>query len=227
MRRLPPGLIVSCQAEPGSPFDGADFIRAFAQAAVLGGAGAVRLCGVANVRNVRSHVTVPIIGLTKHHYPDGRVLITESMEDVMNLIQAGADVIAVDATTRMRPQGMTGTEFVRQLKQALGAVPLVADVDTLDAGVEAARAGADYLATTLSGYTPATVNPDPSVPDFALIQQLAQTVTIPILAEGRIRTPTQARHALDLGAYGVVVGSAITRPGDITRWFVEALGTQT
>ena len=137
---LPPGLVVSCQAEPGSPFDGVAFIQAFAQAAVLGGAGAVRLCGVAHVQAVRSQVTVPIIGLTKHQYPDGSVLITESMQDALNLINAGADVIAVDATTRRRPWGMSGTEFVRQLKQRLGAVPILADVDTLDAGIEAAVA---------------------------------------------------------------------------------------
>ena len=220
---LPPGLIVSCQAEPGSPFDGVAFIQAFAQAAVLGGAGAVRLCGVTHVQAVRSQVTVPIIGLTKHRYPDGSVLITESMQDALNLINAGADVIAVDATTRQRPWGMSGTEFVRQLKQELGAVPILADVDTLDAGVQAAAAGADYIATTLSGYTPATANRDPSAPDFVLIQQLTQAVAVPVIAEGRIRTPHQARQALDAGAYAVVVGSAITRPVDITRWFVQAL----
>jgi len=223
MRHIPPGLVVSCQAEPGSPFYGEEFIRAFAQAAVLGGAGAVRLCGVAHVQAVRSQVTVPIIGLTKHQYPDGSVLITETMQDVLDLIHAGADVIAVDATTRQRPWGMSGTEFVRQLKQELGAVPILADVDTLDAGIEAAVAGADYIATTLSGYTPATANRDPSAPDLTLIQQLTQAVAIPVIAEGRIRTPHQARQALDAGAYGVVVGSAITRPVEITRWFVEAL----
>jgi len=223
MRHIPPGLVVSCQAEPGSPFYGEEFIRAFAQAAVLGGAGAVRLCGVAHVQAVRSQVTVPIIGLTKHQYPDGSVLITETMQDALDLIHAGADVIAVDATTRQRPWGMSGTEFVRQLKQELGAVPILADVDTLDAGIEAAVAGADYIATTLSGYTPATANRDPSAPDLTLIQQLTQAVAIPVIAEGRIRTPHQARQALDAGAYGVVVGSAITRPVEITRWFVEAL----
>ncbi len=222
---LSPGLIVSCQAEPGSPFDGVEFIRAFAQAAVLGGAGAVRLCGVANVRSVRPWVTVPIIGLTKHQYPDGRVLITESVGDALNLVNAGADVIAVDATTRVRPQGITGTELVRQLKQEL-EVPVMADVDTLEAGVQAAGAGADYIATTLSGYTPATEILSNDAPDLELIRQLAQAVTVPIIAEGRIRTPAQARHALDAGAYGVVVGSAITRPGDITRWFVQALVAQ-
>ncbi|WP_247215261.1 N-acetylmannosamine-6-phosphate 2-epimerase [Synechococcus sp. C9] len=220
---LPPGLIVSCQAEPGSPFYGEEFIRAFAQAAVLGGAGAVRLCGVAHVQAVRSQVTVPIIGLTKHQYPDGSVLITETMQDVLDLIHAGADVIAVDATTRQRPWGMSGTEFVRRLKQELGAVPILADVDTLAAGVQAAAAGADYVATTLSGYTPATANLNPSAPDLTLIQQLTQAVAIPVIAEGRIRTPHQARQALDAGAYAVVVGSAITRPVDITRWFVQAL----
>jgi putative N-acetylmannosamine-6-phosphate epimerase len=169
---------------------------------------------------------VPIIGLTKHQYPDGRVLITASVGDALDLVNAGADVIAVDATTRVRPQGITGTELVRQLKQEL-EVPVMADVDTLEAGVQAAEAGADYIATTLSGYTPATeVLSSNNAPDLEIIRQLAQAVTVPIIAEGRIRTPAQARHALDAGAYGVVVGSAITRPEDITRWFVQALAAQ-
>lgn len=220
--RLPAGLIVSCQAEPGSPFYGVEFIRAFAQAAVLGGAVAVRLCGVENVRAVRSCVDVPIIGLTKHHYPDGRVLITESLVDGMNLIQAGANIIAVDATTRLRPQGMTGTELVQQFKQQFN-VTIMADIDTRTAGVKAAAAGADYVATTLSGYTPETECLGSDAPDFELIRALAKTISTPIIAEGRIRTPAHARQALDAGAYAVVVGSAITRPVDITRWFVQAL----
>ncbi|APB33586.1 bifunctional enzyme NanE/nanK [Gloeomargarita lithophora Alchichica-D10] len=223
---LPPGLIVSCQAEPGSPFAGVAFIQAFAQAAVVGGAGAVRLCGVRNVQAVRPLVSVPIIGLTKHQYPDGRVLITESRREVVDLVTSGADVIAVDATTRRRPEGITGTEFVRQLKQEFPDLLVMADVDTLAAGVKAAAAGADYVATTLAGYTPETEFFGNDAPDFDLIRQLAQAVTVPIIAEGRIRTPIQARQALEAGACGVVVGSAITRPVDITRWFVQALGSK-
>lgn len=221
--RLPPGLIVSCQAEPGSPFYGETFIRAFAEAAVLGGAVAVRLCGVDNVKAVRPHVSVPIIALTKSAYPDGRVLITESLADVQALIQAGADVIAVDATWRVRPQGTTGTEFVRRIKQQWPHTLLMADVDTVEAGVAAAAAGADYIATTLSGYTPATEHQSLDTPDLELIRQLRQQVSQPVIAEGRIRTPAQARQAMAAGAYAVVVGSAITRPVEITRWFVAAL----
>ena len=136
---------------------------------------------------------------------------------------AGADVVAVDATLRLRPLGLTGTEMVRQLRQVLGEVPLVADVDTWEAGVQAAAAGADYVATTLSGYTPATANHDLDSPDVNLVRQLSAVLSVPVLAEGRIRTPAQARQALAAGAYGVVVGSAITRPVDITRWFVQAI----
>ncbi|MEN9217677.1 MAG: N-acetylmannosamine-6-phosphate 2-epimerase [Gloeomargarita sp. DG_2_bins_126] len=224
MMGLAPGLIVSCQAEPGSPFYGVEFIRAFAQAAVLGGAVAVRLCGVENVAAVRPDLPIPIIGLTKHQYPDGRVLITESAAEAVHLTQAGADVIAVDATTRRRPQGMTGTELVRQLKQEFN-LTVMADIDTVAAGVKAAAAGADYVATTLSGYTPATACLGEEAPDFALIRALVSTVAVPVIAEGRIRTPSQARQALDAGAYGVVVGSAITRPVEITRWFVQALAS--
>ncbi|MEN9207578.1 MAG: N-acetylmannosamine-6-phosphate 2-epimerase [Gloeomargarita sp. GMQP_bins_120] len=221
---LAPGLIVSCQAEPGSPFYGEGFIRAFAQAAVLGGAVAVRLCGVENVRAVRPCVSVPIIGLTKSTYPDGRVWITPSLADVQALLQAGATVIAVDATLRQRPhQGVTGPTFVRQIKQQWPQVPVLADVDTLEAGIAAAQEGADYVATTLSGYTAATEGSSQETPDLELIRQLRQRVPRPVIAEGRIRTPEQARQAMAAGAYAVVVGSAITRPVEITRWFVAAL----
>jgi Putative N-acetylmannosamine-6-phosphate epimerase len=199
-----------------------EFIRAFAQAAVLGGAQAVRLCGVETIRAVRPYVDVPIIGLTKDRYPDGRVLITAGVAEAQALVAAGADVVAVDATLRLRPLGLTGTEMVRQLRQVLGEVPLVADVDTWEAGVQAAAAGADYVATTLSGYTPATANHDLDSPDVNLVRQLSAVLNVPVwqkVAFARLPKPDKPGSR----SYGVVVGSAITRPVDITRWFVQAI----
>jgi putative N-acetylmannosamine-6-phosphate epimerase len=216
------GLIVSCQAEGDSPFNTPVFMAAFARAAEMGGAVAVRVCGTANVRAVRAQVSLPIIGITKGHYGDGSVLITPGLDDVRDLIAAGADIVAMDATSRNRPSGQSGTDLVRAAV-ALGAVPIMADVSTRDEGVAAAAAGAALVGTTLAGYTPATAPRASADPDFDLLGRLCRDLPGRVIAEGRIWTPQQARRALALGAHAVVVGTAITRPIDIVRRFVEAL----
>jgi putative N-acetylmannosamine-6-phosphate epimerase len=216
------GLIVSCQAEGDSPFNAPVFIAAFARAAEMGGAVAVRVCGVDNVREVRRHVSLPIVGITKSHYPDGSVLVTPGLDDVRALAAAGADIVAMDATPRARPDGGDGTDAVRSAV-ALGLVPLMADVSTQAEGVAAARAGATWVGTTLSGYTPGTAPLATSEPDLDLVAGLVRELPGRVIAEGRIWTPEQARRALLLGAHAVVVGTAITRPIDIVRRFVRAL----
>ena len=216
------GLIVSCQAEGDSPFNAPTFIVAFAKAAERGGAVAVRLCGIDNVRAVRPVIRVPIIGITKGSYPDGSVLITPTLDDVSALLDAGADIVALDATARRRADGRSGAETVGEARARV-AVPIVADVSTHEEGVAAARAGATFVATTLSGYTPGTAGVASDVPDFDLLAALARALPDAVIAEGRVWTPEQARQALSLGAYAVVVGTAITRPMDIVRRFVRAL----
>lgn len=71
----------------------------------------------------------------------------------------------------------------------------MADVSTLAEGIAAAEAGADIVATTLSGYTPYSRQLE--TPDFELIAELAANVSVPIITEGRIATPEDARRALD------------------------------
>ncbi|CAN5818671.1 N-acetylmannosamine-6-phosphate 2-epimerase [soil metagenome] len=213
-------LIVSCQADPGSPFATPEFIAAFAEAAVRGGALALRLEGVANIRTVRAQQNVPIIGLTKRRQGEfGDIYITPHFEDVEAVANAGADLIAFDATTRERP--VTVAKLVEAVhthsKLAL------ADVSTVQEAVWALEAGADCVSTTLSGYT--SYSPQQDGPDLKFISDLAALGIRP-LAEGRIRNPEEAREALDRGAYAVVVGSAITRPEVVTGWFRDALEPQ-
>jgi N-acylglucosamine-6-phosphate 2-epimerase len=206
-------LLVSCQASPGSPLDTPSMIAALARAAELGGAAGVRVCGARNIRAVRQAVSVPIIGLLKLQSPDYPVYITPTLADAVLVRRAGADIVAVDGTGRRRPEGWTVAELFAQL-QVLG-IRTVADVDDLDAARAAAEAGADMIATTLSGYT--TALPPVDEPDVDLVTRIASVVDRPVIAEGRYRLPSQVREAFLAGAHSVVVGDAITNPTSLTR----------
>lgn len=219
---IPRGLVVSCQAEEGSPFNAPEFIVAFARAAELGGAVAVRVRDVENVAAVRSHVSIPIIALTKGSYADGSVLITPNESDVARLFDAGADLVALDVTDRVGPDGRHRLEMFCRVRADFRQ-PLMADIATIEEGIKAAEAGADLVGTTLSGYTPSTAKARKDVPDFELIERLAKALPGKVVAEGRIWTPEQAALALRLGAASVVVGTAITRPVDIVRRFASTL----
>jgi N-acylglucosamine-6-phosphate 2-epimerase len=210
-------LIVSCQAEGGSPFNDPLFIRAFAKAAKLGGAAGLRLQGVDNIEAVRAEQDLPIIGLIKRHNEDlGDIYITPELLDVTNVINAGADIVAFDATLRKRPVPVA--DLIHAIHQR-GKLAM-ADISTAVEAVTALEAGADYVSTTLSGYT--SYSPQQEGPDLELISDLAERGIRPV-AEGRIRTPQEARQALERGALAVVVGSAITRPEVVTGWFFRAL----
>jgi len=219
------GLIVSCQAEGDDPFNRPEYLALFARAAEMGGARGLRACGVENIRALRAASSLPIIGITKSRYPDGSVLITPDLADVEAILEAGADIIAVDATDRRRPNGLLGSEFVAAIKQRWDA-PVLADIATLEEGEAAWRAGADAVATTLSGYTATTAHRASNEPDWDLLAGLVKIGDVPVIMEGRVWTPDQARHSLDLGAFAVVVGTAITRPRVVTGAFVQALATR-
>lgn len=210
------GLIVSCQADKNSPFDNPLFIRAFAQAAKLGGATALRLEGLENITAVRKDQNLPIIGLIKRRMGDFDVYITPEPEDIESLVQAGSDIIAFDATLRKRPTAIS--ELIDLIHDA-GKLAM-ADVSTAIEAIAALDAGADYVSTTLSGYT--HYSPKLEGPDLELISSLAMH-GIEAIAEGRIRTPAEAREALARGAFAVVVGSAITRPQVVTSWFMQEM----
>lgn len=206
------GLVVSVQAPDGSPLAAPSHLAAMARAAASGGAAGIRAVEVAAVKEA---VALPVIGLRKRRVEGSDVYITPSLEDARAVAAAGADIVAVDATLRPRPDGVSLAALVSELP-----VPVLADVDCLEAGVAAREAGAAAVATTLAGYTGA--GSTPSTPDINLVEVLAAELDCPVFAEGRIATPQQARAAFDAGAFAVVVGTAITDPVALTRDFAAA-----
>jgi N-acylglucosamine-6-phosphate 2-epimerase len=221
-QQLHQGLIVSCQALPEEPLFGAGHMAAMARAAVSAGAVAIRANGPEDIALIRQSVEVPILGLFKADLPNSEVRITPTLEHALQVAAAGADMIALDATSRPRP-GLSLPELIDQVHRRTG-LPVLADISTLQEGLAAAAWGAEFVATTLSGYT--SYSPALVGPDFTLLKRLAAalgTRGIPVIAEGRIATPPQAARALAFGAHAVVVGSAITRPQWIAAHFVEAV----
>ncbi|HEY9750546.1 MAG TPA: N-acetylmannosamine-6-phosphate 2-epimerase [Allocoleopsis sp.] len=201
------GLIVSCQAPVDSPLHEPNVIAAIAQASINQGAVAVRIDTPAHVAAVRQRITAPIIGLWKQQIPGFEVYITPQFDHAAALAEAGADIIAIDATLGDRPSGETVADLIARIHQELGKF-VMADVDTLEAAIVAAAAGADLVGTTLYGYTASTKQQSP--PGFDLLAQMIQKLEVPVICEGGIASPAMARQALDLGAYAVVVGTAIT-----------------
>lgn len=212
-------LIVSCQAYPGEPMRDPRTTGQVAASAVIGGAAAVRVQGLADVQHTRSAVEVPVIGLWKDGH-DG-VFITPTLRHALAVANAGAHVVAIDGTRRSRPDGLTLAQTVAGIHAESHAL-VMADCGSFDDAAAAVEAGADLVGTTLSGYT--GERPKTSGPDLDLLRHIAGAdFGVPVLAEGRIHTPAQARQALDAGAFAVVVGTAITHPATIAGWFAEAL----
>lgn len=208
-------LIVSCQAPEGSALRSTGTLARIAKAAVDGGAVGVRANGPDDVAAIRAVVDVPIIGIAKLIHADGRVLITPSFESAGELVAAGASAIALDCTER--GQRLGALDRLRRIQADFG-VPVLADIATLEEARAAQAAGADFVLTTLRGYTPETKHIRHF--DVQFVRDLASELKTPVIAEGRIGTPQQAASALDAGAFAVIVGTAITRPDAIVRHFV-------
>lgn len=222
LARLAGGLIVSCQARPDNPLHGPAFMAAMALAAQQGGAAGLRMNGPDEIRAARRLSSLPIIGLFKRRYQGSSIEITPTMAEAEAVAAAGAAIIALDATGRPRPDGGSLAELIERIHRDL-ELPVLADCARVTDALAAEAAGADAVATTLSGYLDPAL-PPPEEPDLDLVRALAARLRVPVIAEGRIRTPAQAAEALRGGAYAVVVGTAITNPREITRWFVRALG---
>ena len=205
--RLPKGLIVSCQAPTNSPLHHPEVIAAMAQASINQGAVGVRIDTPSHIRAVRQRITQPIIGLWKQQIPGFEVYITPRFSDAEAIAQVGADIIAIDATFRKRPEGVTVETLIDFIHNKLGK-PVMADVDTIEAAKVAATAGADFIGTTLYGYTEETKTESP--PGFELLKQMVENLGVPAICEGGIATPAMAKKAINLGAYAVVVGTDIT-----------------
>ena len=223
IEQLRGGLIVSCQASPSPFLADPAILAAIAEAVVAGGAGGIRADGPENIRAIRKLVKVPVIGIWKRHLPDSEIHITPRLEDVLAVAETEAEVVALDATSRPRPDGETLKTIVDEAK-ARGAPLLMADVSNFEEGLKAVEMGFDLVATTLSGYVESTTE-NSYGPDLDLVKRLASYLDgeIPVIAEGRISTPEQAAKALELGAHAVVVGTAITRPQVLTEQFCAAI----
>ncbi len=211
-------LLVSCQASPGDAFRDSASIARFARAAVDGGAAGIRADGPEDVRAIRAAVPVPIVGIQKSVQEDGRILITPSVAAARALVEAGARLVALDCTARGQRYG--ALDRLRRIRAELG-VPVLADIATVEEAEAAADAGADAVLSTMRGYTEDTAHVRAFEPAF--IHALKDAVEVPVIAEGRIVEPSQAAAALDAGAFAVIVGTAITRPHEVTRWFAEAM----
>ena len=220
LTRLRGGLIVSCQALPDEPLFGAEIMARMAVAAGAGGAAGIRANSPVDIAAIRAATPLPLIGLSKVEVAGSDVYITPRVSDALAVAEAGADIIAVDATARPRPEGGSAAGYLQAVRAATGR-PVLADIATFEEALAAQEAGADFVSTTMSGYTPDSPRlPDP---DLDLVRRLARVLTVPLIAEGRIATPEQARAMLDAGAFAVVVGGAITRPQQITARFVAVL----
>ena len=216
------GLVVSCQAYPGEPMLDPNTMAQVAQAVVAGGAVGVRGKGLDDLRAMRPVVDVPIIGLVK--VGDTGVYITPTLADCLEVAATGCEVVALDGTRRPRPDGLTLAETIVGLRAEYPEVLVMADCGSVDDAEAALAAGADILGTTLAGYTgerDTTDGPDWEVVDGVVA--LAAESGTPVLVEGRVHTTAQAAEAVRRGAWAVVVGTAITHPTSITRWFAEAV----
>ena len=211
LEKLQYGMIVSCQSEGDDPFN-ADpmYMALFAKAAEIGGAVGIRTQGIEKLKAIKQAVHLPVIGLLKSQFPDGTVRITGSFKEVEELIAAGSDIVAIDGTFRVR-ENLDGPSFIKAVKEKYGCLVL-ADEEN----------GADAISTTLSGYTPDTLS-SVEGPNFYLLEKILKDIKIPVFAEGRFNVPADAQKAMEMGSYGVITGTAITRPRVTTKWFVEAV----
>lgn len=212
-------LIVSCQALEDEPLHSSFIMGRMAYAALVGGASGIRANTVSDIQEIKKNVNLPIIGIIKQQYGDNQVYITPTMKEIDALAAEGVEVIALDGTKRKRPDGNTLENLMREAKTKYPNQLFMADISSVEEAVEAERIGFDIVGTTLVGYTEYTKGNDP----LTELEKVIKAVTVPVIGEGNIDTPVKAKKALELGAYAVVVGGAITRPQQITKKFVTEM----
>lgn len=215
------GLIVSCQALEDEPLYSSYIMQRMAYAAMEGGAVGIRANSVEDICAIRKEVQLPMIGIIKKVYDDSEVYITPTMKEVDALAATGVEIIAMDATNRLRPNNLSLQEFFTKVREKYSGQLFMADCSTYEEACTAEKLGFDLVGTTLRGHTPYTR--DIAIPDFEVMKRLAKTCKCPVIAEGGIWSPEQLKEALKTGVWAVVVGTAITRPRDITKRFVESI----
>jgi N-acylglucosamine-6-phosphate 2-epimerase len=216
-------LIVSCQALPEEPLHSSYIMSKMALAAKQGGAKGIRANSKEDIIEIKKEVSLPVVGIIKRDYKDSSVYITPTYQEIDELQESGCEMIAMDATERRRPEGIELGELVRYVREKDSTVQLMADIATLEDAIQADQLGFDCVSTTLYGYTEETKNKKLYDNDFEFLKRVLDNVSIPVIAEGNVITPEMAKRCLQLGAYSVVVGGAITRPQQITERFVDII----
>ena len=216
-------LIVSCQALPHEPLHSSFIMGRMARAAKEGGALGIRANSVEDIREIKTQVDLPVIGIIKRDYEDSKVYITPTMKEIDELMEVKPDIIAVDATISVRPGGLTLDDFYTQIKAKYPEQLLMADCSTVEEALHADELGFDFIGTTLVGYTEQSKGHKIEANDFEILREILAKAKHRVIAEGNINTPEKCRRVIELGSFSVVVGSIITRPQLITKAFAEAL----
>ncbi|HBG2797343.1 TPA: N-acetylmannosamine-6-phosphate 2-epimerase [Clostridioides difficile] len=212
-------LIVSCQALENEPLHSPFIMGRMAKAAMEGGAVGIRAQGFEDIIEIKKVTGLPVIGIIKRNYEDSDIYITPTKKEVDELLTTGCEMIALDATNRVRPNNEDLKELIKYIKE--NGVLVMADISNYDEAIKAQEYGVDCVSTTLSGYTPYTKTLEG--PDFVLMKRLVKDLEIPVIAEGKVNTPQDLKKVFELGVHSSVVGSAITRPQLITEKFVKAI----
>ena len=217
-------IIVSCQATPGEPLydPQRSVMPLMARAAKQAGARMIRTSSVRDIIGIKEETGLPVIGLIKREYPGYSGRITMTMREVDECMDALADIVSIDCTDTVRGDGLTAPEFLRRVREKYPNIIIMADCATLEEAEAAFRGGADLVGSTMNGYTAATADCKGD-PNYELVRQIVATLPCPVIAEGRVHTPEQAKKMLEIGAWAVVVGGAITRPLEIANRFMAVI----
>ncbi|MGM7723480.1 N-acetylmannosamine-6-phosphate 2-epimerase [Metabacillus sp. Hm71] len=223
LQRVKGGLIVSCQALPDEPLHSSFIMSKMALAAAQGGAKGIRANTKEDIIEIKKEVDLPVIGIVKRDYDDSKVFITATLKEINELLESGCEMIAMDATTRKRPNQIILRDLVEYVRKQNPHVQLMADISTVEEAAQAEKIGFDCISTTLHGYTEETSGQKLYDNDFEFLKMILNHVHLPVIAEGNVMTPEMYKRCMELGAYASVVGGAITRPKEITQRFVSEI----
>jgi len=223
LKKLKGQLVVSCQALPDEPLHSSFIMSRMALAAKQGGAGGIRANTKEDIAEIKKLVDLPVIAIIKRDYPDSEIYITPTMKEIRELMEVKPEIIALDATDRLRPEGKTLDQFFAEIKAEFPDQLLMADCSTYEECIHADELGFDFVGTTMVGYTPQSKNLKIDEDDFKILRDVLANVKHRVICEGNIDSPQKARRVIDLGSFCVVVGSSITRPQLITKKYAQAL----
>ncbi len=223
--KLNKGLIVSCQALDDEPLHSSFIMGRMALAAKMAGASGIRANTVSDIKEIKKNVDLPIIGIIKKDYDNSQIYISPTIDEIDDLVNEGVDIIATDATNMKRPKNDGLEDFYKEIRDKYPNIKLMADCSTVEEAIFADKLGFDYIGTTLVGYTPQSKGDQIDADDFKILREIIEKCQHPVIAEGNIDSPEKAKRVLELGAFTVVVGGAITRPQNIAKKFVDSIET--